>query len=151
VATNIGKRWGVVIDIRGFRIDSGGRKGKAMTALFKKMFGSQEDFQTKMRGRELRAEGMACGKKGDYSDGPAFRLTLANLENPDLVMFPSAEFMKERFMKTASPHELELTNRKGINTYFPEDEREQVRNLFYYARWWNQEVWNWKTEEWDGV
>jgi hypothetical protein len=54
-------------------------------------------------------------------------------------------------MKTASPHELELTNRKGINTYFPEDEREQVRNLFYYARWWNQEIWNWKTEEWDGV
>jgi hypothetical protein len=122
-----------------------------MTALLKKMFGSQEGFQTKMRGHELRAEGMACGKKGDYSNGPAFRLTLENFANPDLVMFPSAEFIKERFMKTASPHELELTNRKGIRTYFPEDEREQVRNLFYFARWWNQEVWNWKTEEWEGA
>ena len=122
-----------------------------MTALLKKMFGSQEGFQTKMRGHELRAEGMACGKKGEYSNGPAFRLTLEDFANPDLVMFPSAEFMKETFMKTASPHELELTNRKGIPTYFPEDEREQVRNLFYFARWWSQEVWNWKTEEWEGA
>ena len=104
-----------------------------------------------MRSHELRVEGMACGKKGDYTDGPASSLTLASLENPDLVMFPSAEFMKERFMKTASPLELELANRKGINTHFPKDEREQVRDLFYYARWWNQKVWNWKTEEWDEV
>jgi hypothetical protein len=140
-----------VLDISGFKANSGGRKRKAMTALLKKMFGSQEGFQTKMRGHELRAEGMACGKKGDYSNGPAFRLTPENSANPDLVMFPSAEFIKERFMKTASPHELELTNRKGIRTYFPEDEREQVRNLFYFARWWNQEVWNWKTEEWEGA
>jgi hypothetical protein len=122
-----------------------------MTALFKKMFGSQKDFQTKMRGLQLRMEGMACCKKGDYSDGPALLLTPSNIGNADLVMFPSAEFMKERFMRTASPHELELTNRSGINTHFPEDEREQVKNLFYYARCWNQEVWNWKTEEWDGV
>ncbi len=122
-----------------------------MTALFKKMFGSQEDFQAKMRSRELRAAGMACGKKGDYTNGPASSLTLANLDDPDLVMFPSAEFMKEKFMKTASPHELELANREGINIRFPEDEKEQVRSLFYYARCWNNEVWNWKTEEWDGV
>ena len=122
-----------------------------MTPLFKKMFGSQEDFQAKMRSHELRAEGMACGKRGDLKDGPASSLTRANLDDPDLVVFPSAEFMKERFMKTASPNELELANRDGINTHFPEDEKEQVRSLFYYARCWNNEVWNWKTEEWDGV
>jgi len=122
-----------------------------MTALFKKMFGSQEDFQAKMRSHELRAEGMACGKRGDFKNGPASSLTRANLDDPDLVVFPSAEFMKERFMKTASPNELELANRDGINTHFPEDEKEQVRSLFYYARCWNNEVWNWKTEEWDGV
>ena len=68
-----------------------------------------------------------------------------------IVMFPSAEFMKEKFMKTASSLELELANRDGIDTRFPEDEREQVRNLFYYARFWDNEVWNWETEEWDGV
>lgn len=122
-----------------------------MTALFKKMFGSQEDFQTKMRSHEFRVEGMACGKKGDYTNGPASSLTLANLSNPDFVMFPSAEFMKEKFMKTASSLELELANRDGISAYFPEEEREQVRNLFYYAKCWNNEVWNWKTEEWDGA
>jgi hypothetical protein len=122
-----------------------------MTALFKKMFGSLEDFQTKMRSHELRTEGMACGKKGDYKSGPAASLRQADLSNPDLVIYPSAEFMKERFMRTASPRELELANREGISTHFPEDEREQVRNLFYYARCWNNEVWNWKTQEWDGV
>jgi hypothetical protein len=122
-----------------------------MTALFKKMFGSQNDFQTKMRSHDLRAEGMACGRKGEYTNGPASSLTQANFGDPDFVMFPSAEFMKERFMKTASPRELELANREGINTHFPEDEREQVRNLFYYAKCWNNEVWNWKTQEWEGA
>lgn len=122
-----------------------------MTALFKKMFGSQEDFQAKMRSHEFRAAGMPCGRKGDYTNGPASSLTPANLNDPDLVMFPSAEFMRERFMKTASPRELELANREGINTHFPEDEKEQVRSLFYYAKCWNNEVWNWKTEEWDGA
>ncbi len=122
-----------------------------MTALFKKMFGSQEDFQAKMRSHEFRAEGMACGRKGDYTNGPASCLTHSSLDDPDLVMFPSAEFMKERFMKTASPRELELANRDGIDTHFSEDEKERVRSLFYYARCWNNQVWNWKTEEWDGV
>jgi hypothetical protein len=139
------------IDICGLKVDSEGEERTAMTALFKKMFGSQEDFQAKMRSYEFRTEGMACGKKGDYAEGPAASLTQANLRDPELVMFPSAEFMKEKFMKTASSLELELANRDGINTRFPEDEREQVRNLFYYARFWDNEVWNWETEEWDGV
>jgi hypothetical protein len=108
---------------------------------------------------DLRAEGMACGKKGEYADGPASTLTKENFKDHNLVVFPTIDFLRASSFfdpasfkqSSAEALKVQVRNRMMTNTHFPEEERKAVQILLYHTRWASGEVWDWEKEKWEGI
>jgi hypothetical protein len=122
------------------------------TQLFKKMFGECEDVQLRAVCHELREVGQECCKKGEYEAGPNLMLGPADMKNRNLVILPTAEWMK----KSLGYSDETLAQQKKtwprtvarVSEHFPENERDAVMLLMKWEWGCDGMYWCWEDESW---